>query len=47
MRIMLAEDDAAIATLVAGQLGAAGYLTETVSSGPEIWERGETGDYAA
>jgi DNA-binding response OmpR family regulator len=44
---MLAEDDAAIATLVAGQLGAAGYLTETVSSGPEIWERGETGDYAA
>lgn len=47
MRIMLAEDDTAIAALVSGQLQAAGYLTDIVASGPEIWERGETGDYAA
>jgi DNA-binding response OmpR family regulator len=47
MRILLAEDDGAIATLVAGQLDAAGYLTERATQGPEIWERGETGDYAA
>lgn len=47
MRILLAEDDAAISSLVAGQLEAAGYLPEIVSDGPEIWERGETGDYAA
>jgi DNA-binding response OmpR family regulator len=47
MRILLAEDDAAIASLVSNQLKAAGYLPETVGHGPEIWERGETGDYAA
>lgn len=47
MRILLAEDDIGIAELVAGQLDAAGFLVETVSHGPEIWERGETGDYAA
>jgi DNA-binding response OmpR family regulator len=47
MRILLAEDDAAIASLVSNQLEAAGYLPETVAHGPEIWERGETGDYAA
>ena len=47
MRIMLAEDDVAIAALVSGQLQAAGYLADIVASGPEIWERGETGDYAA
>lgn len=47
MRILLAEDDGAIAALVAGQLDAAGYLTERATHGPEIWERGETGDYAA
>jgi DNA-binding response OmpR family regulator len=47
MRILLAEDDAAIADLVSRQLTAAGYLAETLASGPEIWERGETGDYAA
>jgi len=47
MLILLAEDDAAIAALVAGQLQSAGYLVEIVTQGPEIWERGETGDYAA
>jgi two-component system, OmpR family, response regulator len=47
MKILLAEDDAAIATLIAGQLEAAGYLAEIASSGPDIWERGEIGDYAA
>lgn len=47
MRILLAEDDAGIAALVAAQLAAAGYLVETVAHGPDIWERGETGDYAA
>jgi DNA-binding response OmpR family regulator len=47
MRILLAEDDSAISELVSGQLQAAGYLTETAGHGPDIWERGETGDYAA
>jgi two-component system OmpR family response regulator len=47
MRILLAEDDASISALVASQLETAGYLTETLSNGPEIWERGETEDYAA
>jgi DNA-binding response OmpR family regulator len=47
MRILLAEDDAAIADLVSGQLAAAGYMTDILAQGPEIWERGETSDYAA
>lgn len=47
MRILLAEDDIAIAALVCGQLETAGYLADIVADGPEIWERGETGDYAA
>lgn len=47
MRILLAEDDATISDLVTNQLTSAGYLTETLSNGPEIWERGETGDFAA
>lgn len=47
MRILLAEDDPAIASLVAGQLLAAGFLTELATEGPDIWERGETNDYAA
>jgi DNA-binding response OmpR family regulator len=47
MRILLAEDDAAIADLVAKQLAQAGYMTDPVANGPEAWERGETNDYAA
>jgi DNA-binding response OmpR family regulator len=47
MRILLAEDDPAIASLVSGQLEAAGFLTEVATQGPDIWERGETADYAA
>jgi DNA-binding response OmpR family regulator len=47
MRILLAEDDPAIADLVSGQLEAAGFLTERATDGPDIWERGETNDYAA
>lgn len=47
MRILLAEDDPAIASLVSGQLEAAGFLIDVLTRGPEIWERGETTDYAA
>jgi two-component system OmpR family response regulator len=47
MRILLAEDDPAIASLVSGQLKAAGFLIDVATHGPEIWERGETTDYAA
>lgn len=47
MRILLAEDDEAISALVSKQLAAAGYLTDTATEGPDVWERGETGEYAA
>jgi len=47
MRILLAEDDPAIASLVSGQLEAVGFLIDVLTRGPEIWERGETTDYAA
>lgn len=47
MRILLAEDDPAIAALVSGQLEAAGFLTDVLTQGPEIWKRGETTQYAA
>src|SRR5690242_20322114 len=47
MKILLAEDDANIAVHLAETFGREGYLVETLSSGPEIWEQGETGDYAA
>ncbi|MDQ0319826.1 DNA-binding response OmpR family regulator [Pararhizobium capsulatum DSM 1112] len=47
MRILLAEDDEAISGLVAKQLASAGYLAETATQGPEIWELGGTGEYAA
>jgi two-component system OmpR family response regulator len=47
MRILLAEDDPAIASLVSGQLKAAGFLIDVATHGPEIWELGETTDYAA
>lgn len=47
MRILLAEDDPAIASLVCGQLGAAGFLIDVATQGPDIWERGESVDYDA
>jgi two-component system, OmpR family, response regulator len=47
MKVLLAEDDANIAAHLAENLGREGYLVEILSSGPEIWEQGETGDYAA
>jgi two-component system, OmpR family, response regulator len=47
MRILLAEDDSAIASLVTGQLEAAGFLVDVETQGPDVWERGETSDYAA
>ncbi|MFP3543173.1 response regulator transcription factor [Rhizobium sp. SIMBA_035] len=47
MKILLAEDDANISVHLAETLGREGYLVETLNSGPEIWEQGETGDYAA
>jgi DNA-binding response OmpR family regulator len=43
----LAEDDPAIAELVAGHLQAAGFVPDVLTDGPTIWEQGETGDYAA
>jgi two-component system OmpR family response regulator len=47
MKILLAEDDPHIAALVVEKLSREGYFVETLSNGPDIWERGETGDHAA
>jgi len=47
MRILVAEDDPVIATLVSKQLRAAGFESDILTEGPDIWERGETTSYAA
>jgi DNA-binding response OmpR family regulator len=47
MKILLAEDDANIATHVVEKLTAEGYLVEVLNDGPAVWEQGEIGDYAA
>lgn len=47
MRILIAEDDLSIADLVTGQLESAGFMVERRATGPEVWEEGEVGDYAA
>ncbi len=47
MKILLAEDDPNIAGHVVENLGREGYRIEVLSSGPDVWEQGETGDYAA
>ncbi|APG89610.1 response regulator transcription factor [Sinorhizobium americanum] len=47
MRILLAEDDPNIAGHVRGKLEAEGYAVDTLAHGPDIWERGEDGGYAA
>jgi two-component system, OmpR family, response regulator len=47
MRILLAEDDRNIAVHVAEKLEAGGYDVLTLAHGPEVWERGESGAFAA
>ena len=47
MRRLLAEDDLNIAGHVRGKLEAEGYAVDTLAHGPDIWERGEDGGYAA
>lgn len=45
MRILLAEDEARIATRVSGALEAAGYVVQAVSDGEAAWFHGDTEDY--
>ncbi|OOG68490.1 DNA-binding response regulator [Sinorhizobium sp. A49] len=47
MRILLAEDDHNIATHVVTKLEAEGYGVDTLGNGPDVWEQGENGTYAA
>lgn len=47
MRILLAEDDNDISAHVTEKLEREGYLVRRLAAGPEIWEEGESGDYAA
>lgn len=47
MNILLAEDDANIANHVIEKLAREGYRIELQTKGPEVWERGEIGDFAA
>lgn len=47
MRILLAEDDSGIAGHVVSNLSREGYRVDILSTGPDVWEQGETGDYAA
>lgn len=45
MRILLAEDEARIATRVSGALEAAGYVVQAVADGEAAWFHGDTEDY--
>ena len=47
MRILLVEDDDAIAQDVERELRASGYVVERVRDGEEAWFRGDTEDYVA
>jgi two-component system OmpR family response regulator len=47
MRVMLVEDEKAIANDIAEGLGEAGYVVDVVHDGEEAWFRGETEDYDA
>lgn len=47
MRILVAEDDTTIADHVSQTLAGGGYQVERCTNGPDIWELGETGDFAA
>ncbi len=46
MRILVAEDEKAIASDVADALRAAGYLVDVVADGESAWFRADTEDYA-
>lgn len=47
MRLLLAEDDRDIAEHTKAKLEAEGYIVDHFATGPQVWEEGETGDYAA
>ena len=47
MRILLVEDEAAIARDIAGALEASGFVVETVADGEEAWFRGGTEEFGA
>ena len=47
MRILLAEDDQTILTHLRQTLEKEGYAVAHASSGPEVWDLGEVGDFAA
>lgn len=47
MRVLIVEDEPAIAAHVADELGAAGYLTEIARDGQDAWFRGETETFDA
>ncbi|MBB4066410.1 response regulator transcription factor [Gellertiella hungarica] len=47
MRLLLAEDDADIAEHTIARLSAEGFAVDHGNTGPDVWDRGETGDYAA
>jgi DNA-binding response OmpR family regulator len=47
MRVLVAEDEAAIAAAVAESLRSAGYLVDVVSDGETAWFQADTEDYAA
>ncbi len=47
MRVLVVEDEKAIAASIVEELVAAGYLCETSSDGEDAWFRGETGDFDA
>lgn len=47
MRLLLAEDDPQITAHVADHLETAGFSVDHVGTGPDAWEKGSLGDYAA
>lgn len=47
MKLLVAEDDSAIAGHVIQAFSDAGYAVDAVSTGPEAWEMGSEGGYAA
>lgn len=47
MKILLAEDDGNIASLVTDKLSLEGYLVEVLANGLDVWEMGESGDHDA
>jgi two-component system, OmpR family, response regulator len=47
MRLLLAEDDPQITAHVADHLEASGFTVDHAGTGPDAWEKGSLGDYAA